>query len=817
METLALEKQEQEEEEEEEEEMVGIDLNPLESRRWSKRGIVSSEDDDSGGVNGFKGRNNAGFVAEEESKVEDEVEANDEDNESFPVTTNNPVGIDLNPLESRRWSKCGIVSSEDDDSGGVNGSKGRNNAGFVAEEESKVEDEVEANEEDNESFPVTTNNPEAESDILVAAEKGTQHAGTTNEFSEIEDVTAVFNHPKPNIGDDVIFLKGESSVSISSTSDTAINQSPAEILIENSSTSLSFPPPEIRRLEKGTEDEDHNSRERQHAETRMLKGAEEVAIAELDVDRVLQKQETHDLFCPNCNSCITRRVILRRRKRKIQEISVVGEVVKPDDHATLTLVEDRDIVRQDSSENEPTAVLVQEVDTERDVFRCLSCFSIFVPTSNGFKFWPFGDKTVEENLQFPVRVSPSTEATSSPATTVDSVKQGTGFKFWVFGGKEPDKDAEEHIESSQEVSTTEAAMVEPAMSVVDKSITQGKIAMKENVGESVGLPNLDELQLNLDTPASAALPSEDPPIKITFSLPAEPSKPEKEASFTLSTPNTPLIVMPIDEHQGEGQKLPNYSNESSTSPNNPEIADVIIQIDENRVQPESSETRPPTNDAVVEESAPLLLADTTTIEAGADGTRPTGLDVVRAMVYGGLVESIASLSVVTSAVGADSGTLNVLVLGVANVVGGLFVLAHNLRVLRHETVTRYEELLGRTGHFVFHASAAVLSYLIFGLLPPIIYGFSFRKSNNRDLKLVTLASTSLLCIFLLSFGKAHIKSPPKQYIKTITYYVMLGIMVSGGSFIVGDLLKLLMDKLGWFDSTDSLTMHIPQGRPWASS
>ncbi|GAB2228508.1 hypothetical protein Droror1_Dr00022629 [Drosera rotundifolia] len=657
------------------------------------------------------------------------------------------VGIDLKPLESRRRSKRSIVSSEDAGSGRGNGLKIRNDAGFVAEEESKVEDEFEANEEDDESFRVTNNNREAESDILVAAVKGTQHAGTTNEYSEIEHVTAVFYHLKPNIGDDVIFIKEESSVTISSNSDTAINQSPAEILTENSSTSLSFPPPEIPRSEKGTEDEDHNSGERQHADTRMLKGAEEVATAELDVERVLQKQETHDLFCPNCNSCITRRVILQRRKRKIQEISVVGEVYKPDDHATETLVEDRDIVLQESPENEPIAVQVQEVDTERDVYRCLSCFSIIVPTSNGFKFWPFGGKTVEENLQIPVRVSPSTEATSSPATSVDSVMQGVG---------------------------------------------QGKIAMKETVGES---------------------------------LPAEPPKPEKEASFAL------------DEHQGEGLKLPNYSNESSTSPKKPEIAVdrnidraiedkgtgkcVIIQIDENRVQPESPGTRPPTNDAVEEELAPLLLAETTTIETGADGTQPTGLDVVRAVVYGGLVESITSLSVVTSAVGADSATLNVLVLGMANVVGGLFVLAHNLRVLRHETVTRYEELLGRTGHFVFHASAAVLSYLIFGLLPPIIYGFSFRKSNNRDLKLAMLASTSLLCIFLLSFGKAHIKSPPKQYMKTITYYITLGIMVSGGSFIVGDLLKLLMDKLGWFDSTDSLTMHIPQGRPgiaaWASS
>ena len=39
-------------------------------------------------------------------------------------------------------------------------------------------------------------------------------------------------------------------------------------------------------------------------------------VTELDVERVLEKQNTHDLYCPNCNSCITRRVILRKRKRQ---------------------------------------------------------------------------------------------------------------------------------------------------------------------------------------------------------------------------------------------------------------------------------------------------------------------------------------------------------------------------------------------------------------------------------------------------------------------------------------------------------------------
>ena len=53
----------------------------------------------------------------------------------------------------------------------------------------------------------------------------------------------------------------------------------------------------------------------------MIKDVED----EFDVETVIKKQETHDLFCPNCNSCITKRVILHKRKRKIP---VPGEIAK---------------------------------------------------------------------------------------------------------------------------------------------------------------------------------------------------------------------------------------------------------------------------------------------------------------------------------------------------------------------------------------------------------------------------------------------------------------------------------------------------------
>ncbi|XP_059660145.1 membrane protein of ER body 1-like isoform X2 [Cornus florida] len=54
------------------------------------------------------------------------------------------------------------------------------------------------------------------------------------------------------------------------------------------------------------------------------------------------------------------------------------------------------------------------------------------------------------------------------------------------------------------------------------------------------------------------------------------------------------------------------------------------------------------------------------------------LDILKSIVYGGLVESIASLSVVSSAAAADATTLNIVALGLANLIGGLFIIGHNV-------------------------------------------------------------------------------------------------------------------------------------------
>lgn len=96
----------------------------------------------------------------------------------------------------------------------------------------------------------------------------------------------------------------------------------------------------------------------------MIDHKSKLQVTEFDVERVLEEQETHDLFCPNCSSCITKRVILRKRKRIVQEPTYDFEH-QPD------TINDLDV----------TAVLNENTDeddeTKREVIGCFECFRFF--------------------------------------------------------------------------------------------------------------------------------------------------------------------------------------------------------------------------------------------------------------------------------------------------------------------------------------------------------------------------------------------------------------------------------------------------------
>lgn len=133
---------------------------------------------------------------------------------------------------------------------------------------------------------------------------------------------------------------------------------------------------------------------------------------------------------------------------------------------------------------------------------------------------------------------------------------------------------------------------------------------------------------------------------------------------------------------------------------------------------------------------------------------------------------------------------------------------------------RYKELLGRKENFWLHTTVSILSYLIFGLVPPVVYCFSFRQSNDTNLKLAAAAAASFACIILLAVGKAYVGKPQRSYFRTVLFYVIAGFSASGVSFLVGELVRKLLEKLGWFESSSDLIMPLLEAKPfegaWAS-
>lgn len=127
-----------------------------------------------------------------------------------------------------------------------------------------------------------------------------------------------------------------------------------------------------------------------------VKGEVDDELVDLHVEEVLEKQNTHDLYCPNCNSCITRRVILRPRRRRVKNIRRKPKILDAPVTGTPTPAPNDNIGGQiiisrggtpiapavDPSNDEPEYVSSDAAPPPptTQLFKCLSCFSLFVPT-----------------------------------------------------------------------------------------------------------------------------------------------------------------------------------------------------------------------------------------------------------------------------------------------------------------------------------------------------------------------------------------------------------------------------------------------------
>lgn len=101
-------------------------------------------------------------------------------------------------------------------------------------------------------------------------------------------------------------------------------------------------------------------------------------------------------------------------------------------------------------------------------------------------------------------------------------------------------------------------------------------------------------------------------------------------------------------------------------------------------------------------------------------------------------------------------------------------------------------------------------------MPPVVYGFSFRKSDDKQLKLAVVAAASLVCILILAVGRAYVRRPPKHYSQSVAAFVILGFMVSGVSYAAGVLIERLLEKIGIFEPGSVSNLLTPEMRPTGS-
>ncbi|XP_076945578.1 uncharacterized protein LOC143616707 [Bidens hawaiensis] len=286
--------------------------------------------------------------------------------------------------------------------------------------------------------------------------------------------------------------------------------------------------------------------------------------------------------------------------------------------------------------------------------------------------------------------------------------------------------------------------------------------------------------------------------------------------------------LPITEIKDVLNKLPIRQGQNGQpdvvgEPSKPEYQLRDGGVPSNDDQPRLGAKLPAKDDTSID-----ILPDTRT-EIQDPPRRPAGQDstsfeILKSIVYGGLMEVIASLSIVASAAAGDASTLNIIALALANLVGGIFVIGHNLWDLRddcHKSSTeqtnnnqearnKYKELLGSVEHFPLHAFFAILSFLVFGVIPPVVYGYSFHETNDTDFTMVIVAGVSLVCVGLLAIFKARIEQCTmfSGYVKTITYYLTTAVATSGVSYAVGNLAKRLIEELGLFETSSNVATGI---------
>ncbi|KAM3196590.1 hypothetical protein ACQJBY_072341 [Aegilops geniculata] len=547
----------------------------------------------------------------------------------------------------------------------------------------------------------------------------------------------------------------------------------------------------------------------------------EPKVEEYDLEKILDQQETYELFCPNCKSCITRRVILKKRKRTVRPATPDEPSKRPNIEGEVPSVTPPEMVEPDSP----------------DVFRCLSCFSFFIPTGgcsfNIFRI--FGRRDVDG--QSDVLPPPASE---------DTPPRSENCTSWLLSCFQPGDNP------NQPAPAADPAMV-PLLSDIQSSnnTTTGNESSTSYVHvthetvlkpEHAAVESPSKNHAPADSPRSQPLPDIETPSgttttttetnesygqhsHVTDELTVKSSYHTTTTTVTSETDTTSSTT-----NTGASSET-SYSTGTGEMPPPNRVSDAVVDATQHKdvhrtvtttfengfstqhnsgvkvdgpnvtnIPRDNIPTLPNPQPANPDHVAVSVLVDVN--QAAPRPQQRDDWDILKAIVYGGLVESITSLSVVSAAASSGAKTLDIFILGIANLIGGLPLIFHNIADLRDirdvdgndEQVGHYWLQLGRRSKARLHMVMALISYMVFGLLPPVLYGLSFRESNDRENKMMAVAGASLACIALLALGKARVHA--RTYFKTLVYYLAIAVSSSGLSYVAGVLITRLLVHYG---------------------
>ncbi|XP_044366546.1 membrane protein of ER body-like protein isoform X3 [Triticum aestivum] len=563
-------------------------------------------------------------------------------------------------------------------------------------------------------------------------------------------------------------------------------------------------------------------------------------VEEYDLEKILDQQETHDLFCPNCKSCITRRVILKKRKRTVRPATPDGPSKRPYTEEVLVPLPSATLSRSDEQESP-------------DVFRCLSCFSFFIPAAgcsfNIFRI--FGRRDVDgqpdvlpppasedtpprsENCtswllscfqpgDSPNQPAPAADPLTVPQSTVESSSENQAAEDPATMPLQSETRNSNDTTTTTESSTSyihhsHGTVVKPEHSITgssseDQTTTTTTTRTTKATSTSSSTATSKAANTSSRTQSATGIFHTDTLEVITGEMP-----PPKPAGGAIMDGNHHLLGHE-DVHRAATTTFENgftthSVHTSGTKVDGPNVTNIA--------RGDISTTPIP------EATGPHHVAVSVPEEVNLVAPRPQqrdDWDILKAIVYGGLVESVTSLSVVSAAASSGAKTLDIFILGMANLIGGLPLVYHNIADLRdvrdvsddNERVGHYWLQLGRRSKARLHMVLALLSYMVFGLLQPVVYGLSFRESNNRENKMMAVAGASLACIALLALGKAHVQTAPRAYFKTLVYYLTIAVSSSGLSYVAGVLITRLLEHFGVIEQGGSAA-PAPPGLSFAHS